>query len=401
MLTAVGFATVFALLAIAADTIFYADTTSGIVISPLNSLRYNTNTANLSTHGLHPHYQHFLINLPQLLGPVFMLLLLRPPPLSVSALLSASPPPATTAAWTALTGIALLSLFPHQEARFLVPAVPLLLIAVAHTSFPCRPAAKISGKTGLRALPKASAAAITAATGQPTTTVTAIGAWALFNTIMGFLMGVYHQGGVVPVQLAIPDLVAPALPNVDNHDNSHSHVTTTTIKNMPQTVQVFWWKTYPPPTWLIGNHPTVRVRSTDLRGMTGTEMLARLDAAVPACADASASASASASVGAPDVVLVAPDSAVLLDKFKAESSSSSSSLSGTAPTAAAAATPPLTLRLLHTHHAHIGLDDLDIGSDGLIATVSRIVGRRGLSVWRVRQVCPPGAGGNANDGDQR
>jgi phosphatidylinositol glycan class Z len=36
------------------------------VVTPLNFLKYNMNTNNLSKHGLHPRYLHFLVNVPLL-----------------------------------------------------------------------------------------------------------------------------------------------------------------------------------------------------------------------------------------------------------------------------------------------------------------------------------------------
>lgn len=36
------------------------------VVTPLNFLRYNANSKNLQEHGLHPHYLHFIINIPLL-----------------------------------------------------------------------------------------------------------------------------------------------------------------------------------------------------------------------------------------------------------------------------------------------------------------------------------------------
>src|ERR1700753_2778711 len=86
------------------------------VITPLNSFLYNTAPENLATHGLHPFYQHAVANLPQLLGPAILLLLFcwrR-----------------SFRLYSALSAVFVLSLFPHQEARSLIPAVPLILSSV-------------------------------------------------------------------------------------------------------------------------------------------------------------------------------------------------------------------------------------------------------------------------------
>lgn len=39
---------------------------NNFVVTPLNFLKYNMNTNNLSKHGLHPRYLHFLVNVPLL-----------------------------------------------------------------------------------------------------------------------------------------------------------------------------------------------------------------------------------------------------------------------------------------------------------------------------------------------
>lgn len=36
---------------------------------------------------------------------------------------------------------------------------------------------------------------------------------------------------------------------------------------------------------------------------------------------------------------------------------------------------------------HLNLDDLDIGNEGIWGTLRRVVGRRGLVVWKIRRVC--------------
>lgn len=52
--------------------------------------------------------------------------------------------------------------------------------------------------------------------------------------------------------------------------------------------------------------------------------------------------------------------------------------------------PPavLTLTNLATYRQHVNLDDMDFGDDGVWNTLSRVVGRRGLGVWRVESLCP-------------
>ncbi|CAG8124149.1 unnamed protein product [Penicillium olsonii] len=285
----VAFGLLFSAIAVVTDTAFYRPTSSLLenlrnpIITPLNNLLYNSDTSNLAQHGLHPHHQHFTANLFQLLGPAYVIMLLsifKKPMHNIRAL-------------SALSATTLLSLFPHQEPRFLLPCVPLLLSCIQIK--------------------------------KPLVLAT----WVIFNAAMGFLMGVYHQGGVVPVQLAIPDIC-------------------------PSQATVFWWKTYSPPLWLLGENPLITTR--DLMGSPGAELMHHLDLSVPACGVNSST------------YLVAPTSAEFLDAYVGKETS-------------------LHLQLLWSYRNHLNLDDLDFGEDGVLPTLKRVVGRRGLGVWAVERSC--------------
>lgn len=147
-------------IAITMDTEFYTgirprvrDLHTTAVVTPWNNLAYNLVPSNLAVHGLHPLWQHFAANLPQLLGPAIPLLLFSSRK--------------NTLFWSAIIGTAILSYFQHQEPRFLLPAVPLLLASIK----------------------------------VPRRFITAcIIVWALFNITGGSIFGIYHQGGVVPAQ---------------------------------------------------------------------------------------------------------------------------------------------------------------------------------------------------------
>jgi hypothetical protein len=193
-------------IAITMDTEFYTGvrphlrklyTTS--VITPWNNLSYNADKTNLAQHGLHPFWQHFVANLPQLIGPAFPLVLLSSRK--------------NTLFWSAIVGISLLSFFPHQEPRFLLPAIPLLLSTIN--------------------VPKRAARLW-------------IGIWFSFNVMAAILFGIYHQGGAVPVQ--------------------------GWISKQDEIGQAFWWKTYSPPRWLLDGK-NLEVNTTDLMGMPGDRMI--------------------------------------------------------------------------------------------------------------------------------
>lgn len=186
------------------DPITWADVVSRPVITPLNNLLYNSSTENLALHGLHPWYQHLLVNIPMLIGPAAVLLFTQPHP--------------SLRLYSAVSGIFVLSLFQHQEARFLLPTVPLILSSVR--------------------LPKNRRAL------QLWT-----GAWIVFNVFFGILMGTYHQGGIVPGQVF--------------------------MSNQPDATQAIWWKTYSPPIWLLNGKNEV-LTTRDVMGLKGELLLEQL-----------------------------------------------------------------------------------------------------------------------------
>lgn len=313
-----AFSSFFALFAIAVDTLFYqpssgksfrtlfATLLKSPTITPLNNLSYNAQASNLAEHGLHPHYQHFLANLPQLLGPAFVLLLVQLYPLTRGKTVAIFSNPRFT---SALGGATLLSLFPHQEPRFLLPCVPLLLTCV-----------RIPTNRRHNRLFWIS--------------------WIVFNSFFAVLMGIYHQGGIIPTQIAIPNLV-----------NTYSAPGTTSAT-------VFWWKTYPAPRYLLGSPNTTIIDTVDLMGVPPTEVVARVDSNVPQCHQLFGRKGL-------ETFLVAPLSAPSIDWLA----------------------NGLGAEKIWTYRRHINLDDLDIGEDGILGTLSRVVGRRGISVWKMGRAC--------------
>ncbi|KAK9318433.1 Alg9-like mannosyltransferase family-domain-containing protein [Lipomyces starkeyi] len=196
------------LLAIYVDTRYYEASTP--VLTPLNNFMYNFRPENLAKHGLHPRYTHILVNLPQLLGPY--LFLVRPQ-LSIAFL-------------SAISGTIVLSLFQHQEARFLLPAIPLFL---ASTSIP-----KFALSTSSRKW-------------------TFISIFAIFNAILAGIFGIYHQGGIVPAQTLY---IGP-----------HASATS----------DVVWWKTYSPPDWLLGEHEVGVIHRGTVSDVSNVSSLVALD----------------------------------------------------------------------------------------------------------------------------
>ncbi len=295
-----------AFIAISLDTDFYTAVPvtwshlfSHPVITPLNNLTYNLSKSNLAAHGLHPWYQHVLANLPLLLGPASILLFLRP---HLSLRL-----------YSAISGIFVLSIFQHQEARFLLPTIPLILSSV---QLP-RNHARLRIWAGL---------------------------WIAFNIFFGFLMGTYHQGGIVPTQVFL------------SHQTDATHA--------------IWWKTYSPPIWLLNGKNEV-LETHDLMGKKGELMIKELDR-LATCHNKNSKGQESNGT-----YLIAPMSATFLDRYTGQAERPSNP-SG------------LEFKQVWQYRQHLNLDDLDFGDDGVWPTLRRVIGRRGLAVWRVTKNCPSG-----------
>ncbi len=385
-------AAVFTSLAIGTDTAFYrlqdpnTSSTNFIrtlitnpVITPWNNIRYNTQTSNLAIHGLHPHYQHFLFSLPQLLGPALVLLLTSLPLLSLRDLRFIISNPRFL---SATTGAAFLSLFPHQEPRFLLPCVPLLLTCI-------RLPTSNRGRNWFWS------------------------SWLIFNLLLGMLMGVYHQGGVIPAQLHVPELLKSSIPSPSTH-------------TMMTPATVFWWKTYPPPTYLLGNTAPFNISTIPLMGLSQPDMLEQIAAALPNTCNSPSPpyppTTAQPTQKNQAVFLIAPLSSHLFPPSSASTASTANTsfVVNTRSPAASQANHPtereeeeeeeeekrgkdndsttLELGLLWTHRQHVNLDDMDVASDGLWSTLRRVLGRRGIAVWRVERRCPLNAGAGAGAG---
>ena len=194
---------------------------------------------------------------------------------------------------------------------------------------------------------------------------------------MGILMGIYHQGGIVPAQIHL----------------AGSSVNLT---------HALWWKTYSPPTWLLDGK-TVNATTTDLMGIPVRVVMQQLVEVTPCITsgfgdvdgarrgiDYSEVISSSNNNYNSTVYLVAPLSAIDLDAYTKVPSSvpiSAEEVAETETEPSADALLPIHLSEVWRTRKHLNLDDLDFGHDGIWPTLKRVVGRRGLVVWRVRRFC--------------
>lgn len=122
------------------------------VLAPWENIKYNSQVSNLAKHGLHPHWIHLVVNFPILFGPVGVAALLRTIGGGGFQLHSLVLP------------IAILSAFPHQELRFLLPLQTLVVWLGGHS---------VTKRRSATAL------------------------WLMFNLAMCLFIGVLHQGGII------------------------------------------------------------------------------------------------------------------------------------------------------------------------------------------------------------
>lgn len=172
---------------------------SNYVVTPLNNLIYNSNYDNLALHGIHPYYNHILVNLPQLLGPGLVFLLYNNKYWKTTPFVSLA------------SGVIFLSMVPHQELRFLLPVVPLACCCFDLVGD--KPQEEKKGEN------------------KPETSYLSvlINLWYVFNVALAALMGIFHQGGVVPALSHIRESLS---------EQPSLHI---------------WWRTYSPPIWMLGD----------------------------------------------------------------------------------------------------------------------------------------------------
>ncbi len=177
-----------------------------------------------------------------------------------------------------------------------------------------------------------------------------MGVWVAFNVVMGVLMGTYHQGGVVPVQFWLAENAEVGGGNV------------------------VWWRTYSPPVWLLDGKNEV-LATHDMMGVSGTEMIQKLGQLVT-CEDKSLAEKVAEVVGVTPkneiaTYLVAPLSAKFMSTYTSQKEESRE----------------LEFEKVFQYRTHLNLDDMDFGDDGVWPTIRRVIGRRGLAVWRVTKRC--------------
>lgn len=213
------------------DTWYFHDgvvSFKAVVVAPWNNLQYNLQADNLALHGVHPRITHALVNMPMLFGPLFLVFLVK---------ILRQPRQVVWQAACVAIPLALISLAPHQEPRFLLPLlVPLHLFA----------GATVAQSKWLRV------------------------AWIVFNVALAIFFGVLHQGGVLPFLLTMSESSAVLSRACTFQDPGF-----TVNHNTP----LVFFKTYMPPRFALANPNRAwgsAFQVVDLAG--GREMHAQLAA---------------------------------------------------------------------------------------------------------------------------
>src|SRR5271170_997705 len=237
-----------AFVSIAADTYYFSPhpSLSHPIITPWSNFKYNVNVLNLAEHGLHPPWTHLLVNLPCLLGPALLIPIIAPQPYrtSIKHLLR------DICFLCSVSGLILLSSRPHQEFRFLLPIITLLLVSLSQflppnlfissalkvnsNSRPPRIRPKLGGPARIPAL-------ISKHAKRPYGWCTS---WIVFNLIAGVFMGSLHQSAIVPTTRYLSNRIreTPPPPACLHRDES----------DCIRQTRMLWHRTYPAPDWLFG-----------------------------------------------------------------------------------------------------------------------------------------------------
>ena len=188
-------------------------TAASFTVTPYNFLLYNSNSKNLETHGAHPWYLHFLVNLPILHGVLALIGLWTASKYAMNFMMNriTEKPKvyslATMLLFTFIFPVIVMSCFPHQEPRFLLPTlIPLVLLFSDHVSIYALPKFKFTRHFFFLF-------------------------WQVWNIFCVVIFGFLHQGGVTRTMLRVQDYATSYSHKVDIH--------------------LFFSHMYTPPTFLL------------------------------------------------------------------------------------------------------------------------------------------------------
>lgn len=214
------------LIFILADSFYYGHLTwneigmgdvslANFVVTPFNFLLYNSRESNLAQHGLHPRVTHMFVNIPLLynvLGFTGIIAVSNffirasqarwkelPRAQSLMMLMTAS----------FLIPVMLLSLVPHQEARFLIPiTLPLVFLhAQEIQDMDIKPALMYRTHESIQDKHKSCLNAQTSTKKTPKGSKSLMNLWIIINCLLAIFFGFVHQGGVYPLTAHLKEIM--------------------------------------------------------------------------------------------------------------------------------------------------------------------------------------------------
>lgn len=243
-------------------------------LAPLNALRYNSQSSNLAEHGIHPRVTHALVNLPLMFGPLALYLYYRvfrvlrqtlwatrePKAAELAPVAAAIVGPKSPLARrrhrlgtalpqphieshflfaaTVASGLLVLSLAPHQEARFLTPLlVPLTMLCCSWLAL-----ARVDDDAQQWRAPLLVRWLL----------------WLLFNAALVLLFGVAHQGGVVRALAHLYETAAAS--------SAVGSTSTVSAGASDGATTVLFYATYTPPLHLLLQSDARWARDERLQG---------------------------------------------------------------------------------------------------------------------------------------
>ncbi|GAA5895674.1 glycosylphosphatidylinositol-alpha 1,2 mannosyltransferase [Sporobolomyces salmoneus] len=222
-----------------------------LIVTPLNLLKYNLSSSNLAEHGLHPRYLHALVNLPMLFG-VGILVVVNAIRLEWRKRKKPKEKNRKSGIWnrtligSLLVPVALLSIQPHQEPRFLVPLiVPLVLLASESSFFVSLKHSRQSRRVFWSL-------------------------WIVHSLFFTLFFGYLHQGGLVPTLLQL--------------NRGLGNDQSTLFGGNLEKVELVFWKTFMPPRHLLlplaehqaGQAKLRKISITDLGGTSLPDLYSTL-----------------------------------------------------------------------------------------------------------------------------
>ncbi|KAG5437031.1 hypothetical protein PCANB_001307 [Pneumocystis canis] len=254
---------------------------------------FSNSVETIMKHGIHAYWTHFLVNIPILLGPaIFLPIIVRKINFDIYLMNS-------------IMYLIILSLFPHQELRFLLPVFPLLIIYLSSLGN--------IRKRKLRYL--------------------FVFSWVIYNAVIGIFIGFFHQHDIISTIIFLKNYLVDELP-----------------------VNIVFWKTYPPPTWLFLRHPDSKIVFTHLVGYSAQHVMDYLS---------------TEKQNNTKTIFIFPLSSIAKFSCIFEGLTSDSCKTN------------IGLRQIFKTSYHITLDDLDFANSNFFFVLLQLIKKKGLGIWEV------------------